>query len=105
METACNFQHLRPQCSNGLHGWEEPKDFNPRLSSPISHTYGQPTSTQTYLSLHVSRQCSNSSSEASKDTWGSTRGHPSYPSHAMCLRTYSHQPPTRILVASLTSKP
>src|SRR5882724_2311739 len=105
MGTAHNSQHHKPQCLNGSHGWEEPKDFNPKLSSPISHIYGQPTSTQACISPHVSRQCSNISSEASKDTWGSARGHPSCQSHAMCLHTYSHRPPIRILVAGLISKP
>jgi len=104
MGTARNSQHHKPQCSNGSHGWEQPKDFNPKLSSPISHIYGQPMSTRACNSPHVSRQCSNDSSEASKDTWASARGHPSCQSHATCSHAYSHRQATRILAAGLISR-
>src|SRR5882724_6172441 len=101
---ACDSQHHKLQCSNGSHGWEQAKDFNPKLSSPISHIYGQPTSTRACNSPHVSRQCSNDSSEASKDTWVSARGHPSCQSHVTCSHAYSHRQATRILAAGLISK-
>src|SRR5882724_683143 len=104
MEMAHGFQHPRLHCSSGSHGWEGSKDFNPRQSNLISPTYGQPTLTWACPSLHVSRQCSNASSEASKDTWGSAKGDPSCPSYVTCSHRYLHRPPIQILSASSISR-
>jgi len=40
------------ECSNGSHGWEEPKDFTKTIKSYI-HIYGQPTSSVGLPFLHM----------------------------------------------------
>src|SRR5882672_5733586 len=98
-------QHPKQPCSNGLHGWEVPKDCNPRQSNHTSPTCGLHTSMPTYLPQHASPRFFKGSYVGSRDTWASARGTPSSQSPAMYSAVCPRQPPTLPCQTSSTSNP
>src|SRR5467141_4048639 len=91
-------------CSNGLRGWEAPKDCNLRQSNHTSPTCGLHTSTLTYPSQHASPRFFKESYMGSKDTRVSARGTPSSQSPAMYSAKCSRLPPILPCQTSSTSR-
>src|SRR5882672_1971631 len=97
-------QHPKWPCSNGLRGWEAPKDCNLRQSNHTSPTCGLHTCMPTYPSQHASPLSLKESYVGSKDTWASTRGTPSSQSPAMYSAECSRLPPILPCQTSSTSR-